>query len=671
MLPVPFNSTNVHTVKGQSSTLSGGLATHFIPASNGRNDTSQARPVNKTSRFASLFQQTEAPTDAVPRTPSEAQPLNKSQDVPRYKAPRNGQGFKAPPTPPVAFSDPNPKRVYMENVPYSAKKHEIIALFKGYKVESVDIPKRSDGTRRGIAYVNLATENDAKKAISQLHHTIFKGRRIRMMPAKIGANQRKGQPEVEKEAEEEQPAPPSPEEETVSPVSVSPPDTTQHPFQDHTSSLRTEIFDLACKYIVRGMKPSEIFAEVNFNDEEKIMIRDFHYKHKIARQEEIERRDQLALLQKLDRDCSAHGIRKCLACHKDRLMARIREKREKEGSNIPDKTAVHKQSQSWGSSKTLPGQSSPEYPSHLQGDGTGAGNAGQANQIAIHGNLDQPPVHNTNAVVTAKYHPGDPFLRQHAVVPTQAGVKTHCAYFMRTGHCDFAQQGCKFSHELPPGGLAELTGQTGRRAGPHASNGGSFSQSRNGTGGNTATEPAKARQPAMGAVRTKAHGIKPTPNPFKALEREDQAMIDTHKTYSPSVASHAGRKIPSSGITTETSTARGMNVAQKASTTNMFDTTMKASGNFSATGSRVLDQNVRSRRVFTNQMDATRQRLIAQLDYVRPAQDKLWRDSISWRDGLRDMSRSGTGTDGAADDEESSSDLISLSSDAHNHLYSE
>ena len=95
--------------------------------------------VVKTSRFSSLFApdsgNTEAPShEAADLVHENTQTETKTPDVPRYKAPKNGQGSKAPPTPPAAFGDPNPKRLYLDNVPYAARKQDIIAFFDGFNV---------------------------------------------------------------------------------------------------------------------------------------------------------------------------------------------------------------------------------------------------------------------------------------------------------------------------------------------------------------------------------------------------------------------------------------------------------------------------------------------------------------------------------------------------------
>jgi len=53
----------------------------------------------------------------------------------------------------------------------------------------------------------------------------------------------------------------------------------------------------------------------------------------------------------------------------------------------------------------------------------------------------------------------DPLARQNAVVNTREGVKTHCTFFLRNKYCDYMHQGCKYSHQLPPGGMEELRRQ--------------------------------------------------------------------------------------------------------------------------------------------------------------------------------------------------------------------
>ncbi|KAJ6257932.1 hypothetical protein Dda_7722 [Drechslerella dactyloides] len=657
MLPVPFQSANVFAARDQASTGSGSCA---ATAGQGRVD-SKAKPIGKTSRFASLFQQSGVTADASLKAAGEAQPISKAQEVPRYKAPRNGQGVKVP-TPPVLFCDPNPKRVYMENVPYSAKKHEILAFFKGFKVESVDIPKRGDGSRRGIAYVNLASESEAKRAISQLHHTSLKGRRVRLMAAKISVNQKKTQEGNEPGTVEDQPEPASTLKENIVPVipePVSQPVADQRPLADNKPSLRAEVFNLACQFILRGEKTAnEIFAEIKFNDEETIMIRDCYFKYKQAQQEEKERRSRLvsgsptlfkivvcpanlyqAILQMLDKSCSIHGLRKCMTCHQGRLLDHSPEMEMDTDDDVQDISA-HQHTESWGSSLTLPGRSSPEYPQYNCSVKASTVDVEPAKNPIAYGDLDsaaalrlygpkyfkenypqqEPPIHNTYLPTRGRFNNDNPFHRQHAVVPTQPGVKTHCAFFLRTGHCDFAQQGCKFSHELPPGGIGELTNQTGRRS-SQSTVGANFGQPRNTAGGHRSTEPVMKRQASGNAVTGHAQGAKVPINPFYPVGSEPQALTDRWVSNTRAMAPDAGLKI--SHIELEPGTSGGLgalfNTAIRASSSKIPETGFKASGRACTTGVRIsgLDSRAINPGIKTNNSyGAVRNKLTSQFQPV-------------------------------------------------------
>ncbi|RPA87922.1 hypothetical protein BJ508DRAFT_371432 [Ascobolus immersus RN42] len=83
----------------------------------------------------------------------------------------------------------------------------------------------------------------------------------------------------------------------------------------------------------------------------------------------------------------------------------------------------------------------------------------QQQQQQAHSSHPPIPLSPPRLVPTAPpYKPQTPYrpppLSRTTSTPTPApqkgkGLKTHCTYFLRTGQCDFMQQGCKFSHERP------------------------------------------------------------------------------------------------------------------------------------------------------------------------------------------------------------------------------
>ncbi|KAF3932152.1 hypothetical protein ABW20_dc0108165 [Dactylellina cionopaga] len=612
MFPVPFQSS---VLSGNDEAASTASIAEVHPVVRERLDASKTAPQVKMSRFSRLFSRDSATEEAPLKKTEDSQPEGQSQDIPRYKAPKNGQGSKAPPpTPPAAFCDPNPKRLYMDNVPYAARKQDIVTFFDGFKVDCVDIPKKRDGRLRGVAYVNLATSEEAKNAVIHLNGTNFKGRRVRIMHAKVSSNHRKSQPELEKDIDTSQ--------HRDSPGSSELRSTQSVPYScgpivmisDNGSSLRQDIFNLSCQAITRGEKtPDEIFREVNFNNEEKMMLRDFYFCYKRA---------ERSMVEKLELPCSTHGLTQCMECHQALLIQQIRNEEQKENFHGgTSKTLHHHHSLSWDSGITLQGQSSPEFPSRQTSSAltrrtsltqsTAYPALSMTNALRLYGpkfvkeNFPQtsPPVHNTYIPFSRGNSLEHPFQRQHSIIPTQPGIKTHCAFFLRTGHCDFAQQGCKFSHELPPGGITELTT---RSTSLTTSTSGPFGPPRNGLGGSVYAESV-----ALPRRLTHVSTVRAVSGPVHAIKRSDS---------------------PYSELGSNTSSMRS--------------------------SYPVLNARIQ----FDDSISGARRRLTGQNSQQQRQTPKLWRDVTSWRDHMKHSDDHTNETDGAADDEDSDSDLISLSS---------
>ncbi|KAK6339601.1 hypothetical protein TWF718_008997 [Orbilia javanica] len=445
-----------------------------------------APPPVKTSRFSSLFEKNLAAKgpSATINKPEEEKP---SDPVPRYKVPRNGQGTKmSSPSPPRAPGETYPKRLFVDNIPYAATKKDLIAFFDGFKVESITWQRKPGVTtgHSGAGYVVLGSEEEAKAAVAQLNGTILKGRTVKIVRSKVtsGAG-RKSQTEFPTLVRQQsKPSGPQPKIQTMDSASYH-----SGPLgliSDSASTLRKGVFDLACKSIcTSGKTPDQIFQEINFNDEEKIMIRDFYFRYKQAQQQAPELFAPNPMLDMLELQCMAHGLTQCMECHQNLLLQKIHEDEEQK-ENIHSLTrAMHNHSLSWDSGATLHGNTYQSVPINRNSMVTTGGQPllteaalypplTAASALRIYGpkfvreNFPQqePPIHNTIGQVSRNgFMAEHPFSRQNSVVPTQPGVKTHCAYFLRTGRCDFAQQGCKFSHELPPGGHAELAVPTAAR----------------------------------------------------------------------------------------------------------------------------------------------------------------------------------------------------------------
>ena len=72
------------------------------------------------------------------------------------------------------------KRLFVGSLPYSATSSQLEELFsKAGKVESVNvITDKFSGQGKGFAFVEMATEEDAQKAIKELNGTDLGGRSI-------------------------------------------------------------------------------------------------------------------------------------------------------------------------------------------------------------------------------------------------------------------------------------------------------------------------------------------------------------------------------------------------------------------------------------------------------------------------------------------------------------
>ena len=85
-------------------------------------------------------------------------------------------------------------KLYVGNVPFEATEDELEALFaKAGNVATVKIMRdRDTGRARGFAFVEMATEQDARNAISQLHDANFGGRNLTVNEARPMAERSPG-----------------------------------------------------------------------------------------------------------------------------------------------------------------------------------------------------------------------------------------------------------------------------------------------------------------------------------------------------------------------------------------------------------------------------------------------------------------------------------------------
>jgi cold-inducible RNA-binding protein len=78
-------------------------------------------------------------------------------------------------------------KIYVGNLPYSCDAEQLRTLFsaEGRKVEDVAIiTDRVTGQPRGFAFVQMSTDDDAKRAIEALHGASFGGRTLTVNEAR-------------------------------------------------------------------------------------------------------------------------------------------------------------------------------------------------------------------------------------------------------------------------------------------------------------------------------------------------------------------------------------------------------------------------------------------------------------------------------------------------------
>ncbi len=79
------------------------------------------------------------------------------------------------------------KKVYVANLPFQATEPELRALFsKAGSVMSVKIVKdRQTGQPKGIAFVEMSTQWEGRRAVSMLNRTDFMGNSLLVKEANI------------------------------------------------------------------------------------------------------------------------------------------------------------------------------------------------------------------------------------------------------------------------------------------------------------------------------------------------------------------------------------------------------------------------------------------------------------------------------------------------------
>jgi RNA recognition motif-containing protein len=72
------------------------------------------------------------------------------------------------------------RRLYVGNLPYSATEEQLTELFgRAGKVDNVRVMRdMATGRARGFAFVEMATDDEAQKAITQFHEHQMEGRAL-------------------------------------------------------------------------------------------------------------------------------------------------------------------------------------------------------------------------------------------------------------------------------------------------------------------------------------------------------------------------------------------------------------------------------------------------------------------------------------------------------------
>ena len=78
------------------------------------------------------------------------------------------------------------RKLYVGNIPFETNENDLQELFaEAGAVESVNVVRdRETGRARGFAFVEMATDEAAQAAVSQLHDRSFGGRRLTVNEAR-------------------------------------------------------------------------------------------------------------------------------------------------------------------------------------------------------------------------------------------------------------------------------------------------------------------------------------------------------------------------------------------------------------------------------------------------------------------------------------------------------
>lgn len=85
-------------------------------------------------------------------------------------------------------------RLYVDNISASVSEDELLELFEKYgEVESIEIQLHQFGDKnRGYAYLEMPGDEEAMKAVDDLAGYILKNLALKVNPARIGVQNRRG-----------------------------------------------------------------------------------------------------------------------------------------------------------------------------------------------------------------------------------------------------------------------------------------------------------------------------------------------------------------------------------------------------------------------------------------------------------------------------------------------
>jgi len=141
------------------------------------------------------------------RSDSEGRGRDRDRDQDRDRAPRERTPRQQPPADPSSVSS---GRLYVGNLSYDASESDLFELFNGVgDVQNAEVVVNNRTQRsKGFAFVTMASTEEARRAVTELHGKDFMGRSLQISGAKPassrdGDRDRDDQNAADEESEEE------------------------------------------------------------------------------------------------------------------------------------------------------------------------------------------------------------------------------------------------------------------------------------------------------------------------------------------------------------------------------------------------------------------------------------------------------------------------------------